>query len=148
MIYLGSDHRGFKLKKKLKIWLVSMGYTVVDKGNVKYDPQDDFPDYALAVSEEVAEGKGAGILLCGSGGMALVANKVKGIRAVEVFDEERARHAKRDDNANIIAIPADAVGIEKAKRLVKSWLEAEFKREEKYQRRVRKIQQIEGKYFK
>lgn len=147
-IYFGSDHRGFKLKEQLKEWLVSLEYTVVDKGNKTYDPDDDFPDYALAVSEEVAKGNGVGILLCGSGGMALTANKVKGIRAVEVFDEERAKHAKSHDRANIIALPADVVKVDKAKRIVKSWLEVEFRVEEKYQRRLKKIQQIEQKYFK
>ena len=117
-ILLGADHRGFEIKEKLKKWLEKNGYEVVDMGNRKYDPEDDFVDFALKLAEKVSKDGGMGVLLCGSGGMALVANKVKGIRAVEVYDEERARHAKSDDNANVLAIPADVVDEEKAKKMV------------------------------
>lgn len=147
-VFLGSDHRGYRLKEQLKSWLAALGYEVVDKGNTRYDPDDDFPDYALVVSEEVARGRGVGILFCGSGGMALAANKVKGIRAVEVFDEESAAHAKSHDNANIIALPADLVDTERAKKTVQAWLQTELETEEKYQRRLSKVQKIEQKYFK
>lgn len=147
-IYLGSDHRGYKLKEQLKGWLAVLNYEVVDKGNERYDPNDDFPDFALAVANEVSQGKGLGILFCGSGGMAVAANKVKGIRAVEVFNEEVAAHAKSHDNANVIALPADVVDLEAAKRIVQAWLQAELKHGEKYRRRLKKIQQIENRYFK
>jgi ribose 5-phosphate isomerase B len=147
-IYLGADHRGFKIKEKLRVWLESEGYEVMDKGNMRYDPEDDFPDFALKVAEEVSKGNRVGILLCGSGGMAVVANKVKGIRAVEVYDEEGAEHAKSDDRANVLALPADAIDIDKAKKIVNAWLKASFKTDTKYLRRIRKIDEIEHKYFK
>lgn len=147
-IYLGADHRGFALKEDLKKWLLSQGHVVFDMGNVRYDPEDDFPDFALAVSEEVSKGKGVGVLFCGSGGMAMAANKVKGVRAVEVFDEERAAHAKSYDDANVIALPADVVNSDQVKKIVQAWLEAELRTEEKYQRRLAKIDEIEQKYFK
>lgn len=147
-IFLGSDHRGFELKEKLKSWLVSRDYIIVDEGNLEYDPGDDFPDFALRVAEKVSQGKGIGVLFCGSGGMALAANKVKGVRAVEVFDIQRARHAKEHDRANVIAIPADAVGEEQAKEMVREWIKAEPKFQEKYKRRLEKIEEIEEKYFK
>ena len=147
-IFLGADHRGFNLKEKLKLWLRGEGFAVVDVGNTRYDPEDDFPDYALVVAEKVARENAMGVLLCGSGGMAMAANKVKGIRAVEVFDVERAKHAKAHDNANIISLPADAIVAGKAKKIVKAWLEAELEGKSKRLRRLKKIKEIEDKYFK
>lgn len=148
MIYLGADHRGFKLKEKVKEWLEEWGEEYEDMGNVKYDPEDDFPDYAIKVGEKVAKGGGLGILACGSGGMALVANKIKGVWAVEAWDVERARHAKAHDYVNVLALPADVVSEGKAKEIIKVWLETVVKKEEKYQRRLDKIRKIEEDNFK
>lgn len=147
-IYIGADHRGFETKEGLKRWLVAEGFEVVDLGNQKYDPEDDFPDFALKVSERVAIDDGVGVLLCGSGGMALAANKVKGVRAAEVFDVERAIHAKSHDDVNVLALPTDAIDLEEAKNMVKAWLDAPLKKEEKYLRRLKKVAAIEEKYFK
>lgn len=147
-IYIGADHRGFRLKEQIKRWLVGQRFSVIDMGNIVYDPDDDFPDFAFAVASKVAKSSDVGILLCGSGGMALVANKVGGVRAVEVFDVKRAVHAKSHDNANIITLPADAVSLPKAKMLVSAWLNASPKDDEKYLRRLRKIEAIERAMFK
>lgn len=147
-IYLGADHRGFACKEHLREWLKRRGNPVVDLGNKQYEPEDDFPDYALRVAEAVSRKQAAGILVCGSGGMALAANKVKGIRAVEADTREKGEHAKSHDHANILAIPADAVTREEAEAIVKAWLEAEENRGEKYQRRIKKILAIEDKYCK
>ncbi len=147
-IFIGADHRGFQLKEELEQWMTSEGFEVVDMGNSEYDSEDDFVDFALKVAEKVVKGEGVGVLLCGSGGMALVANKVKGVRAVEACDEKRARHAKTDDNANILTIPADAVDGVRAKKILEVWLNTSFKTEEKYLRRLNKIESIERKYFK
>src|SRR3989344_1283991 len=113
-IFLGADHRGFKLKEALKNWL---GEKVVDLGNDQFDPDDDFPDYAAAVAEKVSGGKGQGIIICGSGGMAIVANKFKGVRAVECWNETAARHAKEHDDANVLMLPADFVNKAEAKTI-------------------------------
>ncbi|OGY17810.1 MAG: hypothetical protein A2900_00260 [Candidatus Chisholmbacteria bacterium RIFCSPLOWO2_01_FULL_50_28] len=147
-IYLGSDHRGFQLKEKIKRWLTDTQPAVVDLGNAVYDPEDDFPDFAFAVASRVAGSDDVGILLCGSGGMALVANKVRGIRAVEVSDERRAAHAKSDDHANIIALPADEVSFGQATKIISAWLDASPKRDRKYLRRLRKIEALERMVFK
>lgn len=147
-IYLGADHRGFKIKEELREWLVNEGYEVEDMGNQRYEAEDDFPDFALKVAEKVSQGHGLGILLCGSGGMALAANKVKGIRAVEAFDEERAVHARSHDHANVLALPADVLDTDKAKKIIVVWLDAPLKKGEKYLRRIKKVNTIEEKYFK
>jgi len=148
MIYLGADHRGFELKEKVKEWLEEWGEEYEDMGNVKYDPEDDFPDYAIKVAEKVAKGGGLGVLACGSGGMVMVANKFKGVWAAEVWDVERARHAKAHDDVNVLALPADVVSEGKAKEIIKVWLETVLKKEEKYQRRLDKIRKIEEDNFK
>ena len=78
----------------------------------------------------------------------MTANKFKGVRAVEVWDEERAEHGKAHDDANVLVIPADAVSEEVAKEMIEVWLGTEVKTEEKYQRRLDKIKQIEENNFK
>ena len=147
MIYLGADHRGFKLKEKIKGWLSDWGEEYEDLGNKKFEATDDFPDYAIKVGEKVAAGEGLGIFLCGSGGMALTANKFKGVRAAEVWNEASAIHAKAHDDINILVIPADFVKDE-AKEMIRAWLDTEVKTEEKYIRRLDKIKQLEEKNFK
>lgn len=148
-IFIGADHRGFKLKEGLKPYLVSLGHTVIDKGNVVLDPNDDFPDFAEAVAQEVGMGHGVGILMCGSGGgMTIAANKVKGARAVEAENEEEARRAGADDNANILVFPAERVGIGQAKKSAIAWLSLSSERAERHQRRLKKIEEIEKKNFK
>lgn len=147
MIYLGADHRGFELKEKIKEWLAKWGEEYSDLGNDKFEATDDFPDYATRVGEKVAAGEGLGILLCGSGGMALTANKFKGVRAAEVWNVETAEHAKAHDNVNILVLPADFVSDE-AKKMIRVWLDTPVKLEEKYVRRLNKIKKLEQKNFK
>lgn len=146
-IFLGADHRGFKLKEKIKKWLLEWGEEHEDLGNEKFEATDDFPDFAIKVGEKVADGEGLGILLCGSGGMALTANKFKGVRAAEVWNVETAEHAKAHDAINILVLPADFVG-EEAKKMIRVWLDTEVKLDEKYIRRLDKIEQLEQKNFK
>lgn len=143
MIYLGADHRGFELKEELKAWLNQKGEVYTDLGNTKLDPQDDFPDFAALVAKKVSQGQGKGIVICGSGGMALVANKFSGVRAVEVWNEKTAEHAKAHDDANVLMLPADFVTVEKAKKMVEIWLKTPVKSQEKYQRRLNKLKKIE-----
>lgn len=144
-IFLGADHRGFKLKEALKTWL---GERAVDLGNDSFDSEDDFPDYAAKVAEPVSAGQGEGIVICGSGGMAIVANKFKGVRAVECWSEPAAVHAKEHDAANIIMLPADFIDEALAKKIVDVWLGAKTLVDDKHQRRLNKIRQIEERNFK
>jgi ribose 5-phosphate isomerase B len=148
MIFLGADHRGFALKEKIKDWLSKWGEEFADLGNQKLDPNDDFPDYASLVARKVSAGEGVGILLCGSGGMALVANKFKRVRAVETWNVATAEHAKAHDDANVLMLAADFVTDEQAKKMVKIWLRTPVKKEEKYQRRLAKIKQIESRQLR
>jgi ribose 5-phosphate isomerase B len=144
MIYLGSDHRGFELKEKIKSYLDEQGIDHEDLGNLKYDALDDFPDFAKAVAEKVAENPtiDKGILICGSGvGVDITANRVKGIRSALVSVPEAAKLSRKDDNTNILSLGADFVTGKKAEEIIDIWLHAEFSGEEKYLRRINKIDQ-------
>jgi ribose 5-phosphate isomerase B len=136
-IFIGSDHRGFELKNKVKDYLEGRGFDVVDVGPLKYNKDDDFIDYAKKVSKNVLRDKGRGILICGSGqGMSVTANKIKGIRAVLCWNEESAKRAKEHMNANVICFGSDFVGENEADRIVRSWLNSEFQRKKRYVRRT------------
>ncbi len=141
-IYIGADHRGFQLKERLKKFLSQKGFEVVDKGNLTFDPYDDFPDFAQAVARSVREEPGSfGVVICGSGvGVDIACNRFSGIRCCLGFDKDQVRSAREDDHCNILALGADFVDFEKAKELLMVFLQAKQKQEEKYLRRIRKIE--------
>jgi len=145
MLYIAADHAGFPLKEELKPFLEKEGYELVDLGAEELDTFDDYPDFASVLAQSVAEEENAGgILICGTGqGMCMAANKVAGIRAVQVFDEFTARAAAEHINANIICLGARTTDVETAKKLVKIWLDTEFEEDERHMRRLRKIEEIE-----
>jgi ribose 5-phosphate isomerase B len=144
MIYLGSDHAGFELKEKIKSYLTELGEEFQDLGPNGFDPEDDFPDYSVAVAKKVAREDAKGLLICGTGqGTALAANKMKGTRAYTAWDEYTAKHARENGDANILTLGARTIEEEKAKKLVKIFLETPFLDKEKYVRRVKKISQLE-----
>jgi len=150
-IFLGADHRGFELKEKLKEWLKDHGYSVEDLGAHRMDVNDDYPDFAFAVSEKVAENPGEhrGILLCGSGaGMDVAANKVAGVRATAAWNTDSAGHIRSHDDVNVISIAADWIKPETAAEIVRIFLETSFSGEERHIRRLKKIQEMEEKNFK
>jgi len=143
MIYLGSDHRGFELKEKLKRWLKDKRYEFEDLGNSVFDQEDDFPDFAVRVTKKLGKTKDAGILFCGSGvGMDIAANRFSKVRCGLGFNSQQIRIAKRDDNINCISIPADFVSENEARAIIEMFLETQFANTEKYLRRIRKIEKI------
>lgn len=148
-IYIGSDHRGFKLKEELKVWLGGLRYEVIDKGNTILDPEDDFPDFANATAEAVAnDPKSVGILMCGSGsGMALAANKHKGVYAVVASDED-ALYTNGGWGINLLAFPADKTTLDHAQKVILNWFNNQAKIKESYQRRLGKIIATENKNFR
>ena len=145
-IYIASDHGGYELKKELVNYLQEKGYTIEDMGNKKEDPQDDYPDFTLPLAEKVAKEMGAtGIILGRSGnGEAIVANKVKGIRAAVCLNVKMAKMAREHNNANILSLGADYVDLKTAKAIVDTFLETFFSKEEKHKRRVNKITSYES----
>lgn len=149
MIYIGSDHRGFQLKEELKKQLADLGYEYEDVGPFEYNKDDDYPDFAAAVGRRVAlslsKGRQAkGILICGSGvGVAVAANKIKGVIAGTVTDHQQVQAAVNDEDLNVIGLSADYSSRQKNMEIVKSFLEARFSGAERHIRRVNKIKQLE-----
>lgn len=149
-VYVGSDHRGFQLKNELKDWLVSEGYEVEDVGPAAYDQSDDYPDFAVKVAEGVArrQAEGAaealGIVVCGSGvGMAVAANKVRGVRAGLIHDPALARVAREHDDLNVLALGSDFITTDQAKTVAHTWLTTQYSGEERHTRRIHKIEAYE-----
>ena len=144
-VAIGTDHGGFELKEKIKKWLNKSGYQVHDVGASRYDPDDDFPDSARKVAEKVASGKAErGIAICGSGvGACVTANKIKGIRASVCHDSYSARQGVEHDALNVLCLGGRIIGDELAKDLVYAFLQANYRNEGKYKRRVDKVIKLE-----
>lgn len=138
MIYLGADHGGFALKEKIKTWLAEWGEAYQDLGNALLDPDDDETTYAQIVAQKiVAEPNARGILLCKSGGgMAIMANRYKGIRAVDCMTVQAAMHAREHNDANILTLAAEWLSDEQAKQILQVWLQTPFSNKERYKRRI------------
>lgn len=150
MLYLGSDHAGFKLKQVLKKFLVARGIKFEDLGNLKLEKNDDYPDFGARVAQGVAVNpkKNRGILVCGSAeGMAIVANKFEGVRAAVVENEEEAKKSREHNDANILSISGWALSEAKMKEIVAAWLSAKFSGG-RHARRIKKIAAIERQNFK
>jgi ribose 5-phosphate isomerase B len=146
-IAIGSDHQGFKLKVELKEKLQELNYEVSDFGCFSED-SCDYPDYAVQVAEAVANGDySRGILICKTGiGMSIAANKVPGVLAALVCDEEMAKLASEHNNANIICLNSN-LNQNRTMKIVTIWLNTPFGWE-RHLRRINKIKEIENKYLK
>lgn len=142
-IYIGSDHAGFILKEKIKEYLVSLKYEVIDKGAFELNPTDDYPDFIIPTAEAVANDPlSLGIVLGGSGeGEQISANKVDGIRALEYYggNLEIVKLGREHNNANILSLGARFMGSEEALEAVKIFIETPFSNEERHIRRINKI---------
>jgi len=104
-LVIGSDHAGFKLKEKIKVFFNKKGIRFEDVGAFKIDKNDDYPDFAVKVSKKVKRNKSKGILFCGSGtGMAIAANKIKGIRAAAGISKDEVILARSHNDINILAL--------------------------------------------
>ncbi|MEP7166951.1 MAG: RpiB/LacA/LacB family sugar-phosphate isomerase [Candidatus Woesebacteria bacterium] len=142
MIFLGADHGGFALKEKMKTWLSEWGMEYEDLGAPGMDPTDDYPDYAHGVAQKVIENPiNRGIVVCRSGGgMIIAANKHVGVRAVYIFDEKSARHAREHNDANVAGLAADWISEPEAKTAVDTFLHTLFSEEPRHSRRIEKLE--------
>ncbi len=144
MIVIGSDHAGYPLKKELIKYF--------DKKNIKYEDLGtnstnsvDYPDFGIKVGKAVASGNyDYGVVICGTGiGISIAANKVKGVRAALVYDENTAKLAKEHNNANVIAFGGRTTTIENAIKIIEAYDKSNF--ELRHQKRIDKITEYEGK---
>lgn len=146
-IYLGTDHAGFELKEKIKSYLQESGYDVEDCGAFSFDKDDDYPDFIVKAAEGVSKDPTAkGIIFGKSGaGECIVANKIKGIRAILGFSKENVELARLHNDANVLSLGNAFVNEETAKQLIKLFLETPFSNEERHMRRIEKIKKIESR---
>ncbi len=158
-IYLGTDHAGFAIKEKMKVFLRDSGYSVEDKGAFVFDSNDDYPDFIKPVAEAVGKYSGnMGIIFGGSGqGEAMCANRVPGVRAavfygpcmavsaVDVLGNkssdsyEIVRLAREHNNANILSLGIRFLSDDQIKEAIKIFIETSFSGEERHMRRISKF---------
>ena len=126
-IAIGSDHAGFNLKNTIKKYLEEKGHEVKDFGTYSTD-SCDYPIYAKAVANSVASGESEkGILCCGSGvGVSIVANKVKGIRAVLARESLTANLSRNHNDSNVLCLGERITGEALAFDIVDTWLASEY----------------------
>ena len=136
---IASDHAGFKLKESIKNFLINKNISIIDLGPMN-ENSVDYPDYAKKVSNRVKSKKSdIGILVCGSGtGMAMSANKIKGIRAAVCYNLRSTRLSRQHNDANIISIGSRLTKKNTALKLVSVFLKTKFEGG-RHQRRVKKI---------
>ena len=134
-IYIASDHAGFDLKTKLL-----KNFPKINDLGTKTDESVDYPDFAHKLTNEVLkDNSNLGILICGTGvGMSMAANRVKGIRAGLVSNNEIARLIRQHNNANVLVLPGRFMDEEEAKKSVKTFIETEFEAG-RHQTRIDKI---------
>jgi ribose 5-phosphate isomerase B len=140
-IYLAADHRGFELKKTLKQYLTEQNHSVIDCGNLNNDQNDDYPDIVFPLVEKISLDKNAlGIVICGSGvGVSVAANRFLPIRCGLGFSEIQVLAAKKEDNINVLALAADFLEPEQAKKMVDIFLKTPYNQVPRYERRLKKI---------
>lgn len=148
MIAIGSDHGGYKLKEEVKKYLDEKGIEYKDFGTYSED-RVDYPNIAKEVSKAVQERKcDRGILICRSGyGMAMVANKFKGIRSAPCFCEEAARFSRLHNDTNVLALGADYVTVGEAIAIVRMWIGTEFEGG-RHKERLDMVAEIENENMK
>ena len=148
IVYIGSDHAGYKEKNLLKDFLEENGYEITDLGCFS-EGSVDYPDIAREVSEKVLEREGSfGILICGTGiGMAMAANKLKGIRAAVCREENDAEMARKHNNANLLALGARVSDMEALKNITLKFMKTDFEGDseggERHKKRVEKMGELE-----
>jgi len=126
-IVIASDHYGLSLKDPIRDYLIEKGYAVVDLGVNSEEPVL-YPEIAIKLSKEVLKHNySRGILVCGTGvGMAMVANKVPGVRAAVIHDAYSAERARASNDAQVAALGSLVIGLNAAKKMIDVWLESEF----------------------
>ncbi len=143
-IVVGADHRGYALKEEIVRQLRSSGHEVLDAGTDSEAPVD-YPDFAQGVAVAIVKGEAErGVLVCGSGvGAAIAANKIPGVRACLCHDTYSAHQGVEHDDMNVLCLGASVIGPELALELVRTFIEARFSGEERYRRRLAKVQEME-----
>lgn len=144
-ISLGADHAGYLLKEELRQKLTAAGHEVIDRGTAGTE-STDYPDYALAVSQDVADGRAErGVLVCSTGvGMSIAANKVHGVRAALGWNPDEVRLTRQHNDINVLTLGAKYLSSEQASEFVDLFLTTAFEGG-RHARRLGKIADAESK---
>lgn len=144
-IAIGADHGGYPLNERVIALATRAGHEVLDFGTHDGNAPDDYPDYARSVGNAIQSGQAdRGIIICGSGvGACVAANKLQGVRAGLCHDTYSAGQGVEHDDMNVLCLGARIVGIELADALVRAFLSAKFSGEERHQRRLGKVLEME-----
>ena len=138
---IANDHRGYELKKYIIKHL--KGIEIIDLG-ADDNKSSDYPKYGFKLGEYCVKNKCFGLAICGSGiGISIACNKVKGVRCARVNFIKEAKVTREDNNANIIAISGD-MNQERALRIIETFLNQEFKNEERHIKRINQINEYES----
>lgn len=142
---IAADHEGFELKTEILVALNQSGFDVVDCGAFDLNTGDDYPDFVVPLARSVSRGETErGIAICGSGiGACIASNKVRNARAGLIHDVFSARQGVEDDDMNIICLGAKLVEFPFAWELIQVFLAARFSGEQRFRRRLGKIEQVE-----
>lgn len=147
-IYLGADHRGFHLKEEIFAYLTKRDYEVEDVGDKELDVNDDFPQFAQMASLKILgsdDKDPRAILICGGGqGMAIAANRFRGIRAVVIWDAFEAKESRNDNDSNVLCLPARVLEGDSSawKGILETWLSTPFAGAVRYKRRNAQLDEI------
>lgn len=145
-IFLGSDHNGFQMKERVFAYLAKHGYEVEDVGDAQLDPGDDFPEFAqLAALKVLGDDDARAILLCGGGqGMAMAANRFRGIRASVIWDAYEAKMTRNDNDSNILCLPSRVLEDDDAawQGIVETWLNTPFANAARFRRRNAQLDEL------
>jgi len=146
-IAIGADHAGYRLKNGLVGFIEKLGHEVKDLG-CNCPDSVDYPDYAIAVCDQVISGDAdKGILICSTGiGMVIAANKIPGIRCALVHDLYSAKATREHNDSNVLAMGGLIVGPGVAREIVRIWLETEFSKGDRHQKRLDMVKSLENKY--
>ena len=144
-IGIAADHGGFELKEQLKEALIASGYEIEDYGADELVIDDDYPDFVVPLAIAVERGEvERGLAICGSGAGACVAtNKVYGVRAALITDYFSAPQGVEDDDMNVMCLGGQVTGYSLSWDLVRTFLNAHFMGDERFQRRLTKIASLE-----
>lgn len=147
-IFLGADHQGFHLKEQVFAYLVKRGYDVEDVGDQLYDLDDDFPQFAQSAALKIIASDDKdprGILICGGGqGMAMAANRFKGIRASVVWDAFEAKMTRNDNDSNVLCLPSRILDVEDAgwQGIIETWIATPFADAARFKRRNAQLDEL------
>lgn len=136
------------MKEKVFAYLVKHGYDVQDVGDAQLNPEDDFPQFAQAAALKVLgeeEGEGRAILICGGGqGMAMAANRFRGIRASVIWDAYEAKMTRNDNDSNVLALPSRILENDESawQGIIETWLNTPFASAIRYKRRNAEIDEL------